>query len=130
MPLDQIGIESLGPACAVQMPLDWSSRVSEIQELYFRSGKGTYLWIVCDQANGNVSWGYHMLDLGMCHALSGSSRVEEIDLDGPCYLVNGRVVGRDERAVWGAVFGGHYERFLAEIREDLGIPLTPHPSKL
>lgn len=105
------------------MTLDWQDKTDLIQQLYFKTGKGAYLWIACDASNGNVSWGFNMLDLGMCHTIAGCSQVH-LSLPEMNYYVNGSPVGQQELLAWNAVFGGHYQKFLEEIGQDVGFSLT------
>lgn len=106
---------------------NWQDCTSEIQDRYFRTGLGTYLWIACDWSNGLVSWGFNMLDIGMCHTIAGSSRVC-LNEDGT-YQVDGQPTARSRGDAWDAVFGGHFERLQSEISKDVGFSLilTPAP---
>jgi hypothetical protein len=106
------------------MSLDWQNRVDEIQSLYFRTGRGTCLWIACDPGTGNVSWGFNMLDYGMCHTIAGCSHVQRRDEDGVYVVDRITAVGTEERAAWDAVFGGHFKKLEADIRADMRYTLT------
>ena len=104
--------------------MDWSQRVYEIQEKYFSTQTGTHLCIACDSSTGIVSWGFTMLDYGMCHTIGGHSRVQFLN-SRAIFVVNGQEVGAKESDALESDFGGQYALLKQEILLDLSPPSEP-----
>jgi hypothetical protein len=99
--------------------MDWTALVGEIHSLFFPTGWGTFLRLIPQEDSRDVKWEFIFLDLGMCHVISGGSRVEYTKTEG--YTVDGRGVGWDLHAVWYDVFHGRHARFQRELYANLGI---------
>lgn len=112
----------------------------EIQQRYFSTGKGTYLWINSPTAGEHgdgqpqqVSWAFTFLDFGMCHTVAGCSTVEHQLMipDGvttfrsfDAYFVDGNVeTVLDEEGAIHAVFDGHHARCVAGLYQGMGVSL-------
>jgi len=104
----------------------------EIQKRYFRTGKGTYLWInspTTGEHGDEVSWAFTFLDFGMCHTVAGCSTVEHqlVIPDGvttfrsfDAYFVDGNVeTVLDEEGAIHAVFDGHHARCVADLYQGM-----------
>jgi hypothetical protein len=77
-------------------------------------------------ASCTISWEFLYLDFGMCHTITGMSRVGYSNDTG--YNINGNEAGRDLHNAWGFVFSGQYTRHQRELYSSMGIDeTTPNP---
>lgn len=114
------------------MQTTWHTRSHAIQERYFSTGKGTYLWV--SGGSREVSWAFTFLDFGMSHTLAGCSTVDRhlVIPDGvtshksfDVFFVDGDMENPlDEDAALRAVFDGHHAQYVAELYHGLGVSLT------
>lgn len=96
--------------------MDWESRSAEIQALHFRPPPRACLWIKHDPASNLLNWTFTFMDMGMNHTVSSFSIVAR-DEHGD-FTVDGQAEPNEASALH-SVFGGHYERCLQEISQDL-----------
>lgn len=116
--------------------MKWHTRSQEIQERYFNTGRGTYLWVSSparEYGPQEVSWAFTFLDFGMCHTLAGCSTVDRqlVIPDGvtarksfDVYYVDGNIDNPlDEDGAMRAVFEGHHAQYVTELYRGLGVSL-------
>ena len=117
--------------------MDWHERIEEIQNRFFRCGLGTHLVIHVervslsrdDMACGlsgtyHVRWNFRFLDYGMCHAVSGAHLIETGvgTRGGRAYYIDKQYhMELDEQGACNAVFGGHYDKCVAELDSEMGV---------
>jgi hypothetical protein len=98
--------------------MNWEQRVKEIQNLYFRSGPYTHLWIEYKQITHQLAWCFTFLDLGLCNSVSSHALVtcsEEGE-----YQVNGKKCDSEKQAL-DCVFANHYTRYIWEFYREMGL---------
>ena len=85
--------------------MDWHQRIDEIQSNFFDRGLYTYLHVSRLQPDGQLTWSFSFLDLGMGCVISRQAIVVH-GIDGEYWVDN--VKQPSEALALEAVFAGHY----------------------
>jgi hypothetical protein len=97
----------------------------KIKELYFRTGKPSYLHVNLDPY-GDLKWEFLFEDLGMCHSITSHAHVSLCPNPTPGFNVDGKIYPSFDQALT-AIFGGHYTNFLIDFYSEMGISNQLYP---